>query len=133
MKMRDDQYRISKICVDSYEDRVLKGRLYNSFSQTPIFFNSTMEFLLQMENLMNKTECPEPFSKVRIFQQIQAPSSEPARESKEYPDAVCTFMIRVLFRQNTSWQGRITWMNENREECFRSVLELLLLIDSAAY
>ena len=119
--------------MDSYEDSVLKGRLYNAFSQTPIFFNSTMEFLVKMKDLMNEIECPEPFSKVRVFQQIQATSSEPARESKEYPGSVCTFMIRVLFRQNTSWQGRITWMNEKREECFRSVLELLLLIDSVAY
>jgi len=39
--------------------------------------------------------------------------------------------VKVLFRQNASWQGSIAWLEGKREESFRSVLELLLLIDSA--
>jgi hypothetical protein len=39
--------------------------------------------------------------------------------------------VRVLFRQNASWQGSLTWLEEGKEESFRSVLELLLLMHSA--
>jgi hypothetical protein len=39
--------------------------------------------------------------------------------------------VRVLFRQNASWQGSVTWMEGRQEESFRSALELLLLMKSA--
>ena len=42
-----------------------------------------------------------------------------------------TFIVRVQHRQNSSWQGRITWMEKNRTLNFRSVWELLKLIVSA--
>jgi hypothetical protein len=44
---------------------------------------------------------------------------------------VATFATKVLFRQNASWQGSVSWVEGQREEAFRSVLELLFLIDSA--
>lgn len=132
MKMWENKYRETKICVDSYEHRILKGRLYNLFSETPIVFNSTMEFLVKMDALMNEMECPQSFSELRSFQ-CPKPTPFIERAVKDRPGSVCTFMIRVMFRQNASWQGRLAWTNEKREESFRSVLELLFLIDNAAY
>ena len=41
------------------------------------------------------------------------------------------FLISIQYRQNASWQGALSWIEGGREENFRSVLELLLLIDSA--
>lgn len=40
-------------------------------------------------------------------------------------------MVCVLFRQNASWQGSEQWIEGAREESFRSVLELALLMDGA--
>jgi hypothetical protein len=37
----------------------------------------------------------------------------------------------VLFRQNASWQGSITWMEGKQEQSFRSALELIFLMNSA--
>ena len=42
-----------------------------------------------------------------------------------------TFIVRVQHRQNSSWQGRITWMEEDKTINFRSVWELIKLIESA--
>ena len=42
-----------------------------------------------------------------------------------------TFIVRVQHRQNTSWQGRITWMEEDKTIYFRSVWEMIKLIESA--
>ena len=42
-----------------------------------------------------------------------------------------TFIIRVQHRQNSSWQGRITWMDKDKTVYFRSMWEMLKLIDSA--
>ncbi len=42
-----------------------------------------------------------------------------------------TFIVRVQHRQNSSWQGRITWMEEDKTIQFRSVWEMVKLIESA--
>ena len=42
-----------------------------------------------------------------------------------------TFILRVQHRQNSTWQGRITWVNENTTLQFRSVWELTKLIEEA--
>lgn len=41
-----------------------------------------------------------------------------------------TFIIRVQQRQNSTWQGRITWVEEDKTMYFRSLLEMLKLIES---
>ena len=42
-----------------------------------------------------------------------------------------TFIIRVQHRQNSSWQGRITWMEEDKTVYFRSIWEMIKLVESA--
>ena len=44
---------------------------------------------------------------------------------------LATFAVRIIFRQNASWQGSVVWLEGEREESFRSALELVLLMDSA--
>ena len=42
-----------------------------------------------------------------------------------------TFIIQIQYRQNSSWQGKIVWVEQNKTLYFRSALELIKLIDSA--
>ena len=42
-----------------------------------------------------------------------------------------TFVIRVQHRQHSSWQGRVTYLEENKSVYFRSALELIKIIDGA--
>jgi hypothetical protein len=42
-----------------------------------------------------------------------------------------TFIIRVRHRQNSSWQGAVTWMEADKTVQFRSVWELIKLIEGA--
>ena len=42
-----------------------------------------------------------------------------------------TVIIKVMDQQNATWQGSVTWVDEQREQYFRSTLELLKLIDGA--
>jgi hypothetical protein len=44
---------------------------------------------------------------------------------------LATFSMRLLFRQNASWQGSVYWHEGKSDENFRSALELLFLMDSA--
>lgn len=41
-----------------------------------------------------------------------------------------TFQIKVMYRQNYTWQGEIIWSEKHRTKFFRSALELMHLIYS---
>ena len=42
-----------------------------------------------------------------------------------------TFIVRVENQQNGTWQGKIIWADEKRTEYFRSMLEMLKLMEEA--
>jgi len=43
-----------------------------------------------------------------------------------------TFIVEIKCRQNHTWQGTVCWIEHDETVPFRSVLELLKLIESAA-
>lgn len=42
-----------------------------------------------------------------------------------------TFVVQIVSNQNATWQGTVTWVDEQKTQNFRSALELLKLIDGA--
>ncbi|MBS3943071.1 MAG: hypothetical protein KGZ32_02340 [Dethiobacter sp.] len=42
-----------------------------------------------------------------------------------------SFLIQIKFRQDSCWQGTIQWLEGKKTCSFRSLLEMLLLIDEA--
>ncbi len=42
-----------------------------------------------------------------------------------------SFIVNIKSTDNASWQGTLTWVNENKTVPFRSALELIKLMDSA--
>lgn len=43
-----------------------------------------------------------------------------------------TFVVRLLFGSNATWQGTVRWKERGEQQSFRSFLELLMMIDEAA-
>lgn len=41
------------------------------------------------------------------------------------------FLVRIQFRQNASWQGTIQWLDKRQTKHFRSMLEMMMLIQDA--
>ena len=41
-----------------------------------------------------------------------------------------SFLVDIVQMQNATWQGTVKWLNGDREEHFRSALELIRLQDS---
>ena len=41
------------------------------------------------------------------------------------------FVIRILGKEHSTWQGELFWVDRQEKRYFRSALELLKLIDSA--
>ena len=127
----ENKYRNTVVCIDSYKEKILNGRLYNPYLDGEVYFHSTMEFIGAIENLLEQMDFPKAFEEKRTF----------AKQAKEgYVVQSCpldkegnltTFELKIFFRQNTSWQGTLCWMEKGQEESFRSALELLILMDSA--
>lgn len=42
-----------------------------------------------------------------------------------------TFIVRIISQENATWQGQVTWLDRDQTETFRSMLELIRLIDGA--
>jgi hypothetical protein len=55
----------------------------------------------------------------------------PPQEDAEEQDGIATFLVQVRYYQNATWQGLIQWLERKQTERFRSVLELLALIEEA--
>jgi hypothetical protein len=108
----------------------MTGRIFNPFCTEAIAFESLMQFLLQMDGLFNKMKFPQTFSATREFAPVGEPESAAAPAAGRQYGAAATFALRVLFRQNSSWQGSVQWLEGDREESFQSVLELVFLLDS---
>lgn len=130
-RMWGNEYRTTVVCVDSFDQGVLSGRLYNPYLSEGKSFRSLMEFLRTMEELLDGMNFPQPFTSIRSFQKPQQQKQPGPPEGEPQEGKIGTFAVRVIFRQNSSWQGSVCWLERNIEESFRSALELLLLMDSA--
>ena len=108
------------VCVDSYENRILQGRL-NGTGPEEIAFSSLAELLVRLEAQSDESQQGMDFYQVSPQQQ-----TSPVRRG-----AKATFELQILFRQHSSWQGLLKWREKNIEQSFKSALELILLIDSA--
>lgn len=53
------------------------------------------------------------------------------KQKKNRSTESTTFLIHVLFRQNSSWQGELCWIESGRTINFRSLLEMLMLMEEA--
>ena len=127
-----NEYRTTMVSVDAYKNGVISGRLYNPYLDTGQKFSSLMEFLKPMDTVLDKMNFPQSFTAARTFAPAPTLRNEVAdpgiRSGK-----LATFAIKVLFRQNASWQGSVVWVEEEREASFRSALELLKLLDSVLW
>lgn len=126
-----NEYRTTLVCVDDYQDSILRGRMYNPYFPEGKTFRSLMEFLRAMEELLDEMQFPQSFTVARTFADPPQMKAGSPPEQKVQEGRCATFAVRVLFRQNASWQGSVTWLESGRDESFRSALELVFLMDSA--
>ena len=124
------QNRKITVCVDSYQDGILRGRFYGP-EQRAETFDSLSQFLLKMDTLMEETRIPQAYTATRSFSQVLLPQTSAPLSDNTQKGCCATFQLQILFRQHTSWQGILLWQEQQLEQSFRSVLELVLLMDSA--
>lgn len=146
------QYRMNiaapnlvNICIDHVSDGEYSGRMYHRYAKEAIPFQESGQMIAILDRFFDDINYPEASTRFRSFQKKKR--SEPdlfsIQERRELPQVMtveevlkphggeATFILHVQFRQNSTWQGRLAWMEEEDEESFCSVLEFLKLLDGA--
>ena len=125
-----EEFRTTRICIDAFEKGVPRGRFYNPYMDAEQPFESLMQLLQGMEVNLEAMAFPKAYQITRTFAPLPRVGASLAGDAP-LRGKVATFRVRILFRQNASWQGTITWLEGKQEQSFRSVLELILLMNTA--
>ena len=158
-------YNTSKlrVCVDSVADRIISGWVLSQRLTEPIEFNDLSDLVLQLEKLMDTQNYPQSFQRKRSFR--SAPHTVLPRKNAVKPlpapiiredkgDAklymaeadvnaargkVLTFILHVLSRQHSGWQGYVSFLNDPQSKTaeygekenlnFDSVLEFFSIVN----
>ena len=129
--MKGEFDRTIMVYIDSYEDCIPVGRFHIVSQQDAQPFKGLCQLFLGINDALDQNNFPQSFFELRKFHTPSELSDSRAVLSNRCSSQLATFRIRILFRQNASWQGSVSWIEGNQEEYFRSVLELIVLMDDA--
>lgn len=127
------------LCVNKKTGDQLEGCFYHSYSPEPVHFYNADGLIFEMEKFYDSINFPHPATHIRSFADSTRSSHRTEKREKIMKDQellskhgdMGSFIIRVQQRQNSSMQGRLTWIEKNKTVYFRSVWEMIRLIDSA--
>lgn len=130
-RMKGELNRTVMIYIDSCMDGIISGRYHVASNQEAQPFHGLCQLLLGINENLDRENFPQSFAELRKFQKPSRLTSSSPLQMNQKRGSVATFSVRILFRQNASWQGSVSWIEGNQEEYFRSVLELIVLLDNA--
>ena len=123
------------VCIDSRSESGCEGRLYCGYYPQPVSFHGEYGMIKIMDELMDSIDYPQASTIMRCYSRKNIPKKyEHARifsgtEIMKAKGKLATIVIYVQYRQNSTWQGELFWAEENQVHRFRSVLELMKLMD----
>lgn len=138
---------VAVVCVDEFCEYDRSGRLYVRSSKEPYLFHGTLEMLEVLEQFYDRMDYPQASVNHRSFDPAVKNKSEKnpgefhgarkqeqkvvlsREEIEEKRGKRATFFVRIQYRQRATWQGQITWVEQKKKAEFRSILELLKIMD----
>lgn len=128
-----------RVCVDERDKEYFFGKVCHQELREPETFHDINEMVLKIDEVFDLIKYPEASTKHRTFGKPQGSKIHKADETeqkmeentKDTAGKKATFIVKVQYRQNATWQGQVVWVEKNQTKQFRSALELIKLIDSA--
>lgn len=125
-------HNVVTLRITSYKEHCLKGILSGARVDGEFVFRSAIELLCRLERLMDQANLPQRSEESRVFwPEAQHTEEEAGTAAGGKTPVIACFQLSVIFRQNATWQGSLFWVDRGLEAHFRSVLELLNLMNSA--
>lgn len=125
------------VCIDKDDNGELGGRIYHCYDKNPWLFSNVIRMVELMEDLFDRISFPQASTKTRTFTNTVHQGKEKLEKVSTPQEAISqrgekgTFLIYVKYRQNSSWQGEVQWLENGGVSQFVSVLELLKLLSNA--
>lgn len=118
------------------------GSAANEFLNRTVYFHDVMEMLAVLEQTFDLLSFPQSTSSYRSFgprrrrgktsfRKAGVRSMEKIPTELEKGSEKASFLVHVQFRQHSTWQGNITWLDKGVTQQFRSALEMLRLMNEA--
>ena len=115
--------------VVNHSDAGLCGQLHHHSIPKPIVFSGIEQLVKYADYIMKQPGFPESTVTYRKFSNGEAEMKDKPTELVTDYKGKATFVISVLYCQNATWQGTVKWVEGEKEEKFRSLLELIKLMD----
>lgn len=102
--------------VTAYRDGRLEGFLTHPRLDTPEKITSVPQMLFLLEDLLSREDLL-----------LSYPGADAAARTDLRQ--IASFRLQILFREHHTWQGCVLWEEGGRSLTFRSVLELIQIMD----
>ena len=101
--------------VTYYKEGMITGWLCHPRLENPLSIQSIPQLLFALDDILSREDIPIGYH---------------AFEESVLPDTpIATIRLQILFREHYTWQGCATWEEQQMEAPFRSVLELIEILD----
>lgn len=104
------------LLVQSYQDGKMYGQLIHPRTGMPEEIRSIPQLILRLDEIL-----------LQEHSLVGHYAHRPV--GFDGVDRIATLRIQILFREQYTWQGRILWEEQRKEATFRSVLELIQILD----
>lgn len=152
LEMADtDRACMMLVCINGHEDNLPYGIIVNYHLSHPVSFRGIHELILALDEVCEMVGAPMATTEPRFLQKERAQQYRELRGTqKETPgkkldkeevagkvfpyisDAKEVILVHVLFRQNSSMQGRLQCSYTGKHYmAFRSALELMRMLEEA--
>lgn len=128
------------IGVDRKENGEYSGRIWHPYEDDPVVWCGTIQLIQEMEQLYDEWKFPQSSTSCHSFKTKKNAGGRQQRGGdhlamdiqrvQNKKGDLGTFLVRVKYRQNASWQGEVVWAEGNQRRSFRSALELIKMMDS---
>lgn len=122
------ELRTVNLVIDSYEEKTMVGKLESPVWRNCKRFNGTTQLLMMVDQLLNTAEME---SQSKVEEDICYGQNTWDDKHDDEPVPLAQFSVRVLYSRDTSWKGTVYWLDNKAAAHFRSVCELLILLDGA--
>lgn len=127
------------------QEKSVTGEFRNLYIQGEETFDSISEFIYKLELMLEDIKVPQSTTNCRKGWESMSDKSKHRKNKKEphrqwdflsepTMDGIGKtgefFLIQIRYRCNTSWQGEIRWLKKKNKMMFRSVLELLMVLEN---
>ena len=129
------------VCVDDTDNDDIGGWFYHCYGKEPAVFGSIIELMTKADRFFDEIAFPQASTQSRSFVEKKKETENNVYNRKRpekridtnellsHRGAQATFAISVRFRQRSTWQGELIWLEKGEKVLFTNMLELVSEID----